>query len=163
MTLCHIALGSNLGDSIEILQKTFHLIEKHPAISQMVCSSIYKTTPVGIIHQPDFFNAACAFRCALTADALYSFLSQLEHLHGRTASHHDGGPRPLDCDLIFYGEEKIYNPCLIVPHPRWHTRLFVIEPLKEIESQAPLPFNMELSIYTKYFKNPHREIVEVVQ
>lgn len=124
-----IALGSNLGDRRTHLDRAVaHL---HSSISQLVVSRYYETEPVGVGPQPRFLNAVLTGKTALSPRALLDTLLAWEAAEGRERPF-PGAPRTLDLDLIFYGEWIIDEPGLIVPHPRFRERLFVLEPLAEI-------------------------------
>jgi 2-amino-4-hydroxy-6-hydroxymethyldihydropteridine diphosphokinase len=95
-------------------------------------SSIYETAPVGVPEgQPRFLNAAATGSTRLQAPDLLAALLAIEEECGRERPFHLA-PRTLDLDLILFGEEIIDRPGLIVPHPRFRERAFVLEPLAEI-------------------------------
>jgi 2-amino-4-hydroxy-6-hydroxymethyldihydropteridine diphosphokinase len=123
-----IALGSNLGDRERILRAAIASLEGilHP----LRVSSFYQTAPVGVAgEQPDFLNAAAAGQTSLSAHELLRTLLATEAAFGRQRPH-PGAARTLDLDLILYGDAIIDDPPeLIVPHPRFRERLFVLEPL----------------------------------
>lgn len=68
-------------------------------------------------------------------------------------------PRLIDIDLLFYGDTVLYSPELVVPHPRWHERLFVLAPLSDLVDTIKLPFAISISELKSKFLNPHRESV----
>jgi 2-amino-4-hydroxy-6-hydroxymethyldihydropteridine diphosphokinase len=124
-----VALGSNLGDRRTYLDRAIaHL---HASISSIVASRYYETEPVGVGPQPRFLNAALTGTTALSPRALLETLLTWEAAEGRERPF-PGAPRTLDLDLIFYGDAIIDEPHLIVPHPRFRERLFVLDPLAEI-------------------------------
>jgi 2-amino-4-hydroxy-6-hydroxymethyldihydropteridine diphosphokinase len=102
-----------------------------PYISALRSSSFYDTVPVGVGEQPTFLNAAAVGESALSARAVLTELLDIEKRFGRERPF-PGAPRTLDLDLILYGDEVIDTPDLIVPHPRFRERRFVLEPLAEI-------------------------------
>jgi 2-amino-4-hydroxy-6-hydroxymethyldihydropteridine diphosphokinase len=102
-----------------------------PSISALRSSSFYDTVPVGVGEQPTFLNAAAVGESALSARAVLTELLDIEKRFGRERPF-PGAPRTLDLDLILYGDEVIDTPDLIVPHPRFRERRFVLEPLAEI-------------------------------
>ena len=127
-----IALGSNLGQSIktfnsatEDLSKTFTLKAK---------SSFYKSQDIYDSNAPHFINQILIFESMpnLSAFEVMNILLHLEIKYGRIRTH-KGSPRTLDLDLIFYDEQKIEHPYLMLPHPRWHQRSFIIRPLQELK------------------------------
>jgi 2-amino-4-hydroxy-6-hydroxymethyldihydropteridine diphosphokinase len=97
----------------------------------MRASSVHETAPVGVGDQPLFLNAAAVGETVLAAHDLLKTLLDIEARLGRERPY-PGAPRTLDLDLILYGGEVIDSPDLIVPHPRFRQRRFVLEPLSEI-------------------------------
>ncbi len=126
-----IALGSNLGDRHDNLMRA--LDELAAAGLQLGRrSAIYETVPVGgPPDQPHYLNAVVEAYTTLSPDELLSQLLAIEARLGRVRSVPDA-PRTLDLDLLFYGDFVRDEPHLIVPHPRLHERLFVLEPLAEV-------------------------------
>jgi 2-amino-4-hydroxy-6-hydroxymethyldihydropteridine diphosphokinase len=94
-------------------------------------SSFHDTAPVGVGDQPVFLNAAAAGETTLSARDLLGVLLDVEKRFGRERPY-PGAPRTLDLDLILYDAEIIDSPDLVVPHPRFRERRFVLEPLAEI-------------------------------
>ena len=90
------------------------------------------TAPAGVGAQPRFLNGVVVGETGLTARALLDRLLAIEREDGRERPG-PGAPRTLDLDLILYGNDRIAEPGLVVPHPRFHERLFVLEPLAELE------------------------------
>lgn len=96
-------------------------------------SSFYRSEPVGIENQNWFVNAVVEIKTTLTAQRLLCVLQSIENKMGRTRKI-KGGPRIIDLDLLFHGQDVIDEAGLTVPHPEIHKRLFVLEPLNEIAS-----------------------------
>ena len=94
-------------------------------------ASLYETDPVGYTDQPDFLNTCVSFLTTLGPEELLDLTSGIENDAKRVRVIR-WGPRTLDVDIIFYGDEKIDTPRLTVPHPRWKERAFVIVPAKEL-------------------------------
>ncbi len=125
-----IALGSNLGDREAHLRAAIEALL--PALSQLRISSFYETEPVGVpASAPMFLNAAATADSELSAPAVLDLLLTVERRFGRERPY-SGAPRTIDLDLILYGASVINAPGLIVPHPRFRERRFVLEPLAEI-------------------------------
>jgi 2-amino-4-hydroxy-6-hydroxymethyldihydropteridine diphosphokinase len=100
-------------------------------------SSLYSTQPVGFADQPRFINAAVALETDLTPQALLSGLLAIELEFGRDrAASFTNGPRTLDLDILLFGDQKITQPGLEIPHPRLGQRAFVLIPLSEIAPHA---------------------------
>jgi 2-amino-4-hydroxy-6-hydroxymethyldihydropteridine diphosphokinase len=125
-----IALGSNLGDRDSILQAA--LAALRPYLSNLNASSFHQTAPVDMPGSPGpFLNAAAVGETALSPRELLEALLAIEQQFGRERPY-AGASRTLDLDLILYGDRQIDEPGLIVPHPRFHERTFVLAPLAEI-------------------------------
>ena len=125
-----IALGSNLGDREANL--AFGLSALPGFITNLTQSRWHDTAPVGVSpDQPRYLNGVVVGETALTARELIDRLLQIEQAAGRTRTS-PMAPRTLDLDLILFGEEQIEEPGLVVPHPRFRERLFVLEPLAEV-------------------------------
>jgi 2-amino-4-hydroxy-6-hydroxymethyldihydropteridine diphosphokinase len=95
------------------------------------CSSFHDAAPVGVGDQPIFLNAAAVGETSLSVRELLATLLDTEKRFGRERPY-PGAPRTLDLDLILYDDEIIDSPDLVVPHPRFRERRFVLEPLAEI-------------------------------
>jgi len=125
-----IALGSNLGDREARL--AFGVSALPGFITHLRQSSWYDTTPVGVsLDQPRYLNGVVIGETALSARELLDRLRDIEAAAGRTRPS-PMAPRTLDLDLILFGDKKIEEPGLTVPHPRFRERLFVLEPLAEV-------------------------------
>lgn len=136
-----IALGSNLGDSIEILEAAMDRLQLL-STSPLRHSSLWQSSPVDCPPgSPMFINAAVAFQpiAGETPESLLARLQAIEQEFGRRAKKVLNEPRPLDLDLIAFGSEIRSTPQLTLPHPRAHLRRFVLEPLNEIAPDLVLP------------------------
>jgi 3-oxoacyl-[acyl-carrier protein] reductase len=135
----YIALGSNLGDRFEYLDRALQALQDHPAISVTQVSSYYETAPVGgPPGQGPYLNAAAELRTELGARELLQALLEVERALGRVRQERDG-PRTIDLDLLLYGDLVCNEPELTVPHPRMHERPFVLKPLAAIAPKAVHP------------------------
>ena len=101
-------------------------------------SSLYRSSPVGYLNQPDFTNAVAQIETALTPRALLDQLLGIERRYGRVRDF-PNAPRTLDLDILLYGERIVQEPGLTIPHPRMHERAFVLVPLAEIAHDALIP------------------------
>lgn len=125
-----IALGSNLGDRGAHL--AFALSALPGFITNLQRSTWHDTIPVGVSpDQPRYLNGVVIGETALTARELLERLLMIERVAGRLRKV-PIAPRTLDLDLILFGEHRIEEPGLVVPHPRFRERLFVLEPLAEV-------------------------------
>ncbi|MEM8602538.1 MAG: 2-amino-4-hydroxy-6-hydroxymethyldihydropteridine diphosphokinase [Cyanobacteria bacterium P01_H01_bin.121] len=130
MTPAAIALGSNLGDSPQIIRAAIEALHTTPGLDVTACSSLYRTAPMGP-PQPDYCNACVTLNASLEPQALLHHLLAIEAQFGRVRRER-WGPRLLDLDLLFYGQLTLETPALQVPHPRLYERAFVLIPLSEI-------------------------------
>ena len=129
----YIGLGSNLGDRESTIQAAVGRLAATPEVELIGVSTLRETDPVGpVTDQPRFLNGAAAVETSLGAGALLDRLLAIEAELGRTRDGPAGGPRTIDLDLLLYGDERIDEPGLQVPHPRLHEREFVLEPLAEL-------------------------------
>jgi 2-amino-4-hydroxy-6-hydroxymethyldihydropteridine diphosphokinase len=125
-----IALGSNLGDREGLLRRGADALRG--VLENLTLSSAHETAYVGAgPAQPPYLNAAATGETSLTARALLDVLLETERQFGRDRPYPDA-PRTLDLDLILFGMEIHDAPGLVVPHPRFRRRRFVLEPLAEI-------------------------------
>jgi 2-amino-4-hydroxy-6-hydroxymethyldihydropteridine diphosphokinase len=131
MTLVHIALGGNLGDRMANLEAAIAALA--PDVAVLERSPVYETDPKYVTDQPRFLNMALSAETDLDAPALLVFLKGIEERLGRTAGERYG-PRPIDLDIIFFGDDIVELPDLTVPHPRLAERAFVLRPLADIAS-----------------------------
>ena len=129
-TVCVVALGSNLGDRRAHLD--FAVSRLRSFLNPLSVSSYYETEPVGVDEpQPLFLNAVAVGETTLPARDVLDRLMAIEHERGRERPHPNAA-RTLDLDLILFGDSVIAGPDLVVPHPRFRERRFVLEPLAEI-------------------------------
>lgn len=127
--LVAVGLGSNIEDRRAHLD---HAVARlRSLLDQVRVSSLYETDPVPPSPQPRFLNAALVGRWRGTARELLDALLDIERERGRTRPA-PGAARTLDLDLLLFGEQTVREPDLTVPHPRFHQRAFVLEPLAEI-------------------------------
>lgn len=136
-----IALGSNLGDSREVIRRA---MERLQGLSDelLLKSSLWETTPVNCpAGSPMFVNAVAGLRPrpGETPESLIEKLQSLEKEFSRQPKKVQNEARALDLDLIAFGKETRSTERLILPHPRAHERRFVLQPLNEIAPDLILP------------------------
>lgn len=127
-----LSIGSNMGDREANIAFAEKRLESCPQIKTFKRASIYETEPVGYTDQPDFLNTCVSFMTTLGPEELLDLTSSIENEAKRKRTIR-WGPRTLDIDIIFYGDEVIDTPRLTIPHPRWKERAFVIVPAKELK------------------------------
>jgi GTP cyclohydrolase-4 len=138
MVTAYLGLGSNLGDRKQNLARALKLLSQHLKIEQV--SSIYETEPVGYEQQPLFLNVVCRISTGLNPEKLLQLAKEIETELGRTPSF-PNAPRPIDIDILLYGDEVFSNKELTIPHPRLAERAFVLVPLAEIAPDVVHPEN----------------------
>lgn len=136
--VCFVGLGSNLGNPIKQVNGALGELALLPETHLMVCSSLYKSSPIGPSRQPDYVNAVAELETRLSAQDLLIKLQEIEQRHQRSREAR-WGPRTLDLDLLLYGSDVIHGDNLVVPHPEMHKRNFVLIPLCEIAPQLTIP------------------------
>jgi 2-amino-4-hydroxy-6-hydroxymethyldihydropteridine diphosphokinase len=140
-TIAFVALGSNLGNSREILNTAMIRLQEFSA-TPLLKSSLIETAPVDCPPgSPHFLNAIVGLtpRASETPEFLLAKLRSLEKEFGRRPKKVLNEPRPLDLDLITFGNETRATAELTLPHPRAHLRKFVLQPLAEIAPDLVLP------------------------
>jgi 2-amino-4-hydroxy-6-hydroxymethyldihydropteridine diphosphokinase len=138
--LATVALGSNLGDPAAQLDRALERLAQLPRTRLVARSRWHETEPVGgPAGQPRFRNGVVQIETSLGPRELLVELQRLEREAGRAREKElRHGPRVLDLDLVFYGDLRLCEPGLEVPHPRAEERLFVLEPLAEIAPELLL-------------------------
>jgi 2-amino-4-hydroxy-6-hydroxymethyldihydropteridine diphosphokinase len=127
-----LALGSNLGDRLACLRQGVRGLAGDPRIRLGPVSSLYETAPVGgPVDQGWFLNAVLTVYTDIGPQSLLTVAQQIEARLGRERSV-SNGPRTIDVDLLTYADCICDEPAITLPHPRMHTRLFVMVPLAEI-------------------------------
>ncbi|MFI7911848.1 2-amino-4-hydroxy-6-hydroxymethyldihydropteridine diphosphokinase, partial [Acinetobacter baumannii] len=125
----YIGLGSNLGDSRQILSEA---IAKLKSLGEVKVSKLYQSPPMGPQDQPNYLNAVAQLKTELLPLDLLDQLQRFEQEAGRVRLRH-WGERTLDLDLLIYGNEKIQNERLTVPHVGILQRDFVVIPLLDLD------------------------------
>ena len=136
----YVGLGANLGDREGTIRRALELLGAEPGIAVAAVSTLRETAPVGYLDQPDFLNGAAALETDLSPRELLDRLLAVERALGRERGAGPRfGPRPIDLDLLLYGDEVVDEPGLAVPHPRLAERRFALEPLAELDPGLALP------------------------
>ncbi|MDN6967342.1 GTP cyclohydrolase I FolE [Oenococcus sp. UCMA 17063] len=151
-----LSLGSNLGNRQLNLQRAIKYLGQNENILIEAASSYYETSPVGNLNQANFLNIAVKICTKLSPQELLLYIHQIETKLKRTREIH-WGPRTLDIDIIFFGQQTISDSKLIIPHPETFKRLFVLEPILEI-CDPNLIYYQEIKENIKKLKNGKQEI-----
>jgi len=139
MTVAYVGLGSNLGDRESTIRRAAELI------GAARLSPVFETEPWGFRDQPSFLNAAAEVETTLTPRAFLTHLLDVERRLGRQRIGPHWGPRTIDLDLLLFGDERISEPGLDVPHPLMLERRFVLEPLAALAPDQEIPGNGTVS------------------
>ena len=131
MVTCYIGIGSNLGDRQGYIDKAIAELKKTGGIRVKRVSSIYETDPVGPIPQGKYLNGVLEIETLLDPISLLAELNRIEALLGRKRMLKNG-PRTMDLDILYYGDEKINDGRLSIPHPGIREREFVLKGLREL-------------------------------
>ena len=134
--IAYLGLGSNMGNRRDNLDKALELLAQRMQVGQV--SSTYDTEPVGNVEQPRFLNLVCQIYARLTPMELLTLAKGIESKLGRKLGE-SNMPRPIDIDILFYGDQIIESPKLVIPHPRLEERAFVLVPLAEIAPELVHP------------------------
>lgn len=145
-----VALGSNLQDPVTQVKKALLALTTLPKTQLVKTSSLYSTPPIDCPHEagtpvPDFINAVAEVQTELSAQDLLLALHAIENEAGRIRPFVNA-PRVLDCDLLLYENMVIQSDTLILPHPRMHSRGFVLLPLFEIAPQLSMPIHGKIEL-----------------
>lgn len=137
MTRAFIAIGSNLACPVEQVRAALKKLDKLDKSHLIAHSSLYQTTPIGYVDQPDFINAVAELETKLTPVELLDALLALESAVGRVRTFRNA-PRVLDLDLLWYQGVTVASERLVLPHPAMTKRAFVMIPLAEIAPELEL-------------------------
>jgi len=127
-----------MGDREDNLDRALGFLSPRLRIEKV--SSVYDTEPIGNINQPHFLNLVCQVYTRLAPSELLTLAKGIEKKLGRVFGR-PNTPRPIDIDILFYGDQVIETPELIIPHPRLTERAFVLVPLDEIAPDLVHPVN----------------------
>lgn len=127
-----VALGANLGDRRANLVSAVDALRALPATRVVALSGAYDTAPVGPPDQPRYLNAAVLLATALEPKDLLGRLLAIERELGRRRSESRWTAREIDLDLVLHGESTLADGDLVLPHPRFRERAFVLLPAAEI-------------------------------
>lgn len=152
--ITYIGLGSNLGDSRQILTEA---VQKLATLGQVQTSKLYQSPPMGPQDQPNYLNAVVRLDTELEALALLDELQRFEQESGRVRLRH-WGERTLDLDLLIYADASIQNERLTVPHVGVLERDFVVIPLLDLD--ANLSVKGQLLKHSPLLEHPSLTVVD---
>lgn len=126
-----LGFGSNVGDPPANIRAAIAALGSREIVDITKVSSIYRTSPWGVVEQQDFANACGIGMTSLAPHALLDAVKRLEQELGRVRTFR-WGPRVIDIDILFYGEGSFADDRLVLPHKEIFRRAFVLVPLAEI-------------------------------
>ncbi len=137
MSRAYVALGSNLGDRRQHLQRALTLLAEQ-GVKIISVSEFIETAPYGVTDQPAFLNGVCCVETQLTPQELLELLLTTEQQMGRVRLRR-WGERNIDLDLLLYEDVCLTDEKLTLPHPDMQNRDFVLLPLAEIAPDVVHP------------------------
>ncbi len=129
--LTYIGIGSNLGDKRKNIYRAIKDLRSDSRNRLARCSPLYCTEPVGKTDQEWFVNGVVSLETSMGPRELLEFLISIETRMGRVREE-KWGPRTIDLDILFWGDQILNDTDLHIPHPRLHERRFVLIPLKDV-------------------------------
>jgi len=147
MTGSYIGIGSNVGDRSDFCRRAVAALDNSQGVDVDAVSSLYETSPIGGPPQRSFLNLVARVRTELNPRGLLQVCKRIEQTMGREPSDIRWGPRVIDLDVLTFGDEKIGEPDLEIPHPRMTRRRFVLVPLLEIDPEAADPWGMRYDVH----------------
>ncbi|MDP3777209.1 2-amino-4-hydroxy-6-hydroxymethyldihydropteridine diphosphokinase [Methylotenera sp.] len=147
MKQAFVALGSNLENPKAQVEQALIALRHLPETRLIKQSSLYQTAPVDcVVTAPDFINAVAEIETSLAPEALLDAILDIENQAGRERPYVNA-PRVLDCDLLLYEDVTQETTKLTLPHPRMHTRGFVLLPLFEIAPDIFIPNHGKIAAF----------------
>jgi 2-amino-4-hydroxy-6-hydroxymethyldihydropteridine diphosphokinase len=137
-TTVYLGLGSNMGDREAHLRGAIEELERLDGTRVLRKSPLYVSKPWGKVDQPDFLNMVVEVTTQLDAHSLLRECKRIEKEAGRVPGER-WGPRPLDIDILLFGDAHLDSPDLLVPHPRLWDRAFVLRPLADLRPDLTAP------------------------
>ena len=145
MTPAYLGLGSNVGDRRGHLTAAARLLPER-GVNVLASSSVYETEPVGLVlDQRDFYNACLRVDTDVGPEQLLDECKAVERALGRAPGGVRHGPRPIDVDVLLFGDSAFSSERLTLPHPEVTSRRFVLMPLLELDPALTLPSGERLS------------------
>ncbi len=164
-TAC-IGLGSNLGNSLDIVRSAWQGLDQPGSIEPMAISNPYRSEPVDMVSSNWFVNAAALVRTSLSPSDLLQRLFELEKMAGRVRREdsREYQDRALDLDLLLFDQLVIQSPRLSLPHPEMCRRLFVLAPLAEIAGEYLHPIRNQTiaALLQTVLASPSNPVVEKI-
>ena len=155
MPIAYLGLGSNIGDKEAQITQALDRLAKVSTVKRI--SPFYLTEPVGLKDQAWFLNCVAEVETEKDPEKLLSALQSIEKKMGKTKIKINS-PRTIDIDILFYDNQVVNQKNLVIPHPRLHTRLFVLRPMMDLNPDFVHPV-LKKTIQKLYTEQPWAEIV----
>lgn len=133
-TRAYLALGGNEGQVLFRLQQALKMLGAQKEITHLRSAHFYRTAPHEVNSPLWFVNTVCSFQTTLNPTTLFDIMQSIETQLGKVAKPKNAS-RPIDIDLLFYGDQTYLLDGLEIPHPRWKERLFVLTPLADLTQE----------------------------
>ncbi|HSW37330.1 MAG TPA: 2-amino-4-hydroxy-6-hydroxymethyldihydropteridine diphosphokinase [Candidatus Saccharimonadales bacterium] len=130
MAIVYLALGANVGNPKANIEQAIELLQS--SVDKIQCAPLYASKAVGYTDQPDFINTAVSGETVLDPAELLKFVKEVEEQVGRVERFR-WGPREIDIDIIFYNDSVVQQDNLVIPHPRFAERDFVLQPICDLD------------------------------
>jgi len=131
MSKVYFVIGGNLGNREHYIERTKSLISERIGFI-LRTSSVYESEPWGFEHERNFLNQVLVVDTQLSPAAILIEISFIEGVLGRERGGSGYNPRTVDIDILFYDQQIMLSPSLVIPHKFLHKRLFVLAPLAEV-------------------------------
>ncbi len=146
MALTYLGLGSNMDDPPAQMEQAIAAIGRLPSTRIFRRSQLYVSKPWGKIDQPDFLNMVIEIETGLLPHTLLKHCKHIETEQGRVVGEL-WGPRPVDIDILLYGNRTLRTASLVVPHPHMWDRAFVLRPLADLRPDLRGPNGSSITTY----------------
>ena len=137
-----LSLGSNMGDRLAHLKNAKTMILGHPGIMPATQSPVYETEPVDVpseFQAVHFLNAILIVKTLIHLPQLMRTFQFLEQEIGRVPNTVVNAPRPMDIDIIYADGLQVQEQYIVIPHPLWQERRFVVQPLCDVRPELKIP------------------------
>ena len=131
MAICYIGVGSNIGDRQKFIDSSIAQLKRVRGVSVTRTSSIYETLPVSDIPQGKYLNGVIEIETSIGPKTLLKELNKIEERLGRNRTVKNA-PRTIDLDILYYGDERVNEEGIVIPHPRITDREFILKGLREL-------------------------------
>jgi len=154
MVKVYLLLGGNMGNKRQVFAETHRLLSEQVGLITN-SSSIYETEPWGFVSEEMFWNQVLELSVSISAEEVLQRIQQIEQSLGRIRNAAQYVSRTMDIDILFYGNEMVEKPHLVIPHPRIQERKFVLVPFNEIAPGLIHPvFQKSISQLLEKCKDP---------